>query len=163
MLAKRRSLLALMLFGVSATALAHRFHIGLTEITFNSGSASVEVVHTYMSHDLDAMLAHVQKRHVDLALPADEVLLREYIESRFQLLGPGKKPLPLKWVGISLSTESVVIYQEIENMSLAAVEQVHSQVLVDFLPRQVNTVNIRQDGQLRSLTFDRKNPARRLR
>ncbi len=116
-----------------------------------------------MSHDIDAMLAALHKRQVDLAQPADEALLREYIQARFQLLGADRQRLPLKWVGVSLSTESVVIYQELESSTLADLAQVRNQVLVEFLPRQVNTVNIRQDGQIRTLTFDRKNAERRLR
>ncbi len=161
--AGRRLLLGALLLGASGASLAHRFNIGLTELNFNARSASVEVVHTYMSHDIDAMLAAAHKRQVDLAQPADEELLRDYIESRFQLLGADRKALPLKWVGVTLTSESVVVYQELEGQGLGAVAQVRNQVLVEFLPRQLNTVNIRQDGQIKSLTFDRKNAERRVR
>ncbi|MES2900538.1 MAG: DUF6702 family protein [Pseudomonadota bacterium] len=163
MMTRRRAVLAALLVCASGAALAHRFNLGLTELSFNAASGNVEVVHTYMSHDLDAMLAALHKRQVDLAQPADEALLRDYIQARFQLLGADRKVLPLKWIGVSLSTESVVIYQELEASTLAAVAQVRNQVLVEFLPRQINTVNIRQDGQIRTLSFDRKNAERRLR
>lgn len=163
MKAGRRLLLAALLLGASGASFAHRFNIGLAELSFNARSGSVEVVHTYMSHDIDAMLALAHKRPLDLALAADEALLREYLESRFHLLGADGKRLTLKWVGVSLSSESVMVYQELEGAPLAAVAQVHNQVLVEFLPRQVNTVNIRQDGQIKTLTFDRKNADQRVR
>lgn len=163
MQAGRRALLAALLAGASGAAFGHRFHIGLAELSFNPRSGSVEVVHTYMSHDIDALLASIHKRQIDLAQPADEALLREYIERRFHLLGADKGKLVLKWVGVSLSTESVVIYQELEGGTLADIARIHNQVLADFLPRQVNTVNLRHDGQVRTFSFDRKNPERSLR
>ena len=163
MIMTRRALLAAMLLGASGAVLAHRFNIGLTELSYNPASGNVEVVHTYMSHDIDAMLASVHRRQLDLAQAGDEALLRDYIEARFQLLGPDQKRLPLKWVGVSLSTDSVVVYQELEARPLDDVALVRNQVLVEFLARQVNTVNLRQDGQIRSLTFDRKHAERRVR
>jgi hypothetical protein len=144
----------------SSGAQAHRFHTGITELSHNDQTGSVEIVHTLMAHDIDALMAARHKRTVDLSDEEDEQLLRKYVEERFYLLGKGKQKLPLKWVGVSASVESVVVYQELEKTALTKVERIHNDLLVDFLPRQANTLNIKQDGKIRSLAFDRKNPER---
>ena len=125
-------------------------------------TGSVEVVHTYMAHDLDALLADRAGRPVDMTKPEDEALLRKYIEERFYLLGKDKARLPLRWVGITVSVESVIIYRELAATPLAAIAQVHDEVLMDVMPRQANTVNITRDGATLSLAFDSATVERRV-
>jgi len=158
-----RLALALLLCGACAFAQAHRFQAGLAEISFNHNSGSVEVVHTYMAHDIEALLAGIAGRQVDLSQPEDEAMLRAYVEQRFYLQGTDGARLPLKWVGMQAGVDSVVVYQELEKTALAQVALVHDEVLSDVLPRQANTVNINTDGAVRSLTFDAKTRERRIR
>jgi hypothetical protein len=158
-----RLALAALLCCASAASQAHRFHAGIADISFNRNSGSVEVVHTYMAHDIEALLATLAGRQVDLTRPEDEALLRTYLEQRFYLLGPAGVRLPLRWVGMTANVDSVVLYQELEGTPLARVERVHDEVLVDVLPRQVNTVNVRGDGAIGSLAFDAKTVERRIR
>ena len=155
--------LAAALLCVSAPSLAHRFHIGLAEIGFNAKSGSVEVVHTLMAHDIEALLATLGARQADLTRPEDEALLRQYVEARFYLLGPAKERLPLKWIGMQAGVDSVTVFQELPGTSLAQVAQVHNELLSDLLPRQSNTVNVRIDGEVQSLEFDAKTVERRIR
>ena len=158
-----RLLLAAALLCASAPSLAHRFHIGLAEIGFNAKSGSVEVVHTLMAHDIEALLATLGARQADLTRPEDEALLRQYVEARFYLLGPDKQRLPLKWVGMQAGVDSVTVYQELPGAAMAQVAQVHNELLSDLLPRQSNTVNVRNDGEIQSLEFDAKTVERRIR
>lgn len=158
----KKLMLALLLCVASAAALAHRFHTGIAEIAHNGQTGSVEIVHTLMAHDIDALLAARNKGPVDLSDPAGEALLRQYIDERFYLLAKNGKRLPLKWVGMNAGVESVLIYQELEKTPLAAVARVHNDILVDLLPRQTNTINLKRDGQIRSLSFDRKTTERPL-
>jgi len=152
----KKLIVALLLCAASAGALAHRFHTGIAEIAHNDHTGSVEIVHTLMAHDIDALLAARNKGPVDLSDPAGETLLRQYLDERFYLLAKNGKRLPLKWVGMNAGVESVVIYQELEKTPLAAVARIHNDILVDLLPRQTNTINLKRDGQIRSLSFDRK-------
>jgi hypothetical protein len=155
-------MLAAALCGAAASSWAHRFHAGIADIAHNAQTGSVEIVHTYMAHDVDALLAAAAGRQVDLTKPEDEALLRQYVEQRFYLLGKDKARLPLKWIGITVSVESVIIYQELEATPLERIVQVHDEVLMDFMPRQANTVNITRDGATVSLAFDSTTPERRL-
>ena len=157
-----RFVMAALLLGAGGSALAHRFHFGIAEMSDNERTGSVEIVHTLMAHDVDALLAARHRRQIDLSDPDDEALLRAYAEEKFYLTGKDGKRLPLKWVGMTASVENVVIYQELEKSTLTRIGRVHDELLVDFLPRQVNTVNVRRGPRVVSLAFDRKNPERKM-
>ena len=156
-----KALLGAGLLLASTLAPAHRFHAGITDISFNARSGSTEIVHTYMAHDVEALLANLYGRQFDLSDPDDQDVLRKYVEPRFWLQGeasaPGQKParLDARWVGMTIDPERVVIYQEIERTPLAKAALIHDAVLVDFLPDQVNTVNINDGSGVRTLVFDR--------
>ena len=148
-------LVAAALVCISAAAQAHRYHAGITDMSFNARTGSTEIVHTYMLHDVEALLANLYQRQFDLQDPEDEAILRKYVEQRFYLLAPDKSRLPLRWVGLTVDTQSVIIYQEVEGASFDKIGAIHDEVLIDFLPDQVNTVNIAPGGVVRSLTFQR--------
>jgi hypothetical protein len=159
----RALMLAALLCCAALPALAHRFHIGLAEMSFNERSGSVEVVHTYMAHDIEPLLSALAGRDVDLASPEAEAALRSYVDRRFYLLDAGKARLPLRWVGMAVNVDSVIVYQELPATTLDQVAQVHQEVLTDMLPRQNNTVNVRVNGEMKSLSFDAKVVERRVR
>lgn len=139
----------------SAMALAHRFHAGITDLSFNVRSGNTEIVHTYMAHDVDALLANLYGRQFDLTDEEDQEVLRKYVEERFQVLDQDKAPLPLRWVGMTADPEKVTVYQEIEQTPLWRAGAIVDTVLIDFIPDQVNTVNLNEGNAIRTLTFDR--------
>jgi hypothetical protein len=143
----RRAVLLVMALAMAgaAPAWAHRFHVGIAEVSFNARTGSLEVVHTYMAHDVEALLATLHQRQFDMSTPADQALFRQYLERQFWINGAGKR-VPLKWLGMTADTENI-----------------HHAVLADFLPDQVNTVNIKDGATTRTLTFDRAHLERPLR
>lgn len=150
-----RAVLAAALAGASAGALAHRFHAGITDVSFNRQSGSTELIHTYMAHDIEALLTHLHQRQFDLTRPDDEALLRAYIERQFTLRArAGGALLAVRWVGLTVDAESVVIYREVDG-ALPVGAVVHDAVLSDLLPGQRNTLNIRRGKAIRTLTFKR--------
>lgn len=144
---------ALLLCSVAASA--HRFHAGITDISFNARSGNTEVVHTYMAHDVEALLANLYGRQFDLTDADDQELLRKYVEGRFGILGQDQARLPLRWVGMTADAERVTVFQEIEQTPLWKATAIRDKVLVDFIPEQVNTVNLNEGNAVRTLTFDR--------
>jgi hypothetical protein len=137
-------------------AQAHNFHAGITDVSYNARTGSTEVVHTYMAHDIEALLTNMYQRQFDLSAPEDQDVLRKYLEQQFSLQDREHRKLPLRWVGMSADAQSVVIYQEAEQTPLAKAASVHDEVMADFMPDQVNTVNINEAGTVRTLTFDGK-------
>jgi hypothetical protein len=154
---------ALALAFVSGTVSAHRFHVGITDISFNARTGNTEIVHTYMAHDVEALLANLYGRQFDLQDPEDQDVLRKYVEGRFWIADQDKARLKVRWVGMTADAERVTVFQEIEQTPLWKAGAIHDNVLVDFLPEQVNTVNLNEGNAVRTLTFDRANqeqPAR---
>ena len=152
-----RAFCAALLLLCSAMASAHRFHAGITDLSFNARSGNTEIVHTYMAHDVEALLANLYGRQFDLTDEEDQDVLRKYVEGRFQVLGQDKAPLLLRWVGMTADPEKVTVFQEIEQTPLWKAGAIHNKVLIDFLPDQVNTVNLNEGNAVRTLTFDRNN------
>jgi hypothetical protein len=150
-----KAILAAALACCCLAAQAHRFHFGITDVSFNPKTGSTEIVHTYMAHDVEALLANLYQRQFDLTQPEDEAVLRKYVEKQFWVEGAGKSRLPVRWVGMTADTQSVVIYQEIENTPLSKTVSIHDEVLIDFLPEQSNTLNFSENGTIRTITFDR--------
>ncbi|MBQ5947685.1 DUF6702 family protein [Massilia sp. ST3] len=149
-------LCAVLLAASSMAAHAHRFHTSITDISYNARTRSTEIVHTYMAHDIEALLTNLYQRQFDLGDPEDQDVLRKYIEQQFAIKGPDKQPLKLRWVGMTIDAQSVVIYQEAEQTPLSQAAVIRQGVLIDFLPDQVNTVNLNEAGTVRSLTFMRQ-------
>ena len=121
-----KALCAALLIAMSAAAHAHRFHTSITDISYNARTKSTEVVHTYMAHDIEALLTNLYQR------------------------------LKLRWIGMTIDAQSVVVFQEAEQTQLSQAAVIRQGVLIDFLPDQVNTVNLNEAGAVRSLTFMRQ-------
>ena len=145
-----------LLLCVSTAASAHRFHFGMTDITYNERTGSTEIVHTYTAHDIEALLLNLYQRQFDLSDPEDQDVLRKYVERQFWIAAQDATRLPARWVGMTVDANSVVIYQEIEDTPLSRAATIRQGVLIDFLPEQVNTVNLNAGGAVRSLTFNRQ-------
>ena len=54
--------------------------------------------------------------------------------------------LPLKWVGLKVDPNSVIVFQELEQRLLPEQVSIRQAVLTDFLLDQVNTLNITKNG-----------------
>lgn len=158
-----RALLLALALCCAAPAWAHRFHVGIAEISFNERTGSLEVVHTYMSHDVEALLSNLYQRQFDMGDPQDQAVFRQYLEKQFWLTGSGGKRLPLRWVGMTADTENITVFQEAPGTPLAQATAIHNAVMSDFLSSQVNTVNIRDGASAPTLTFDRDHPDQPLR
>lgn len=149
-----KALIGATLLCVSAGVLAHRFHAGMVDISFNARSGSTELVHTYMAHDVENLLANLYGRQFDLTDPEDQDVLRKYVESRFWLQDQDDAKLKLRWVGMTIDSQSIVIFQEVEQTPLTQTHRIYNKVLTDFLPDQINTVNLNDAGTVRTLNFD---------
>ena len=151
-----RLLLAAALAASSLAVQAHQFHFGITDVSFNQKTGSTEIVHTYMTADIEALLTNLYQRRFDLTTPGDEAALRKYIEKQFWMQGADKRRLPIRWLGLTVGAESVVIYQEIENTPLPATALIRDEVLIDFIAEQSNTLTVHDKDMIETLIFDRK-------
>jgi hypothetical protein len=146
--------MAIALASAAFAAHAHNFHAGITDISFNARTGSTELVHTYMAHDVEALLTNMYQRQFDLSQPDDQDVFRKYVEAHFWLQGADQRKLPLHWVGMSVDAQSVIVFQEVEHTPLSKAALVHDEVMIDFLPDQVDTVNVNENGAVHTLSFD---------
>ncbi len=155
---RRRFLLAAGLLGLRHEAQAHDFHAALCDIQFNARSGNTEIVQSYPMHDIEAAFWLMNGRHFDAAKPADEAALRAYFDKTFviELAGPARQPI--RWVGIAVDADTLTVYQELVKTRLPAASRLRVSVMQDFFPDYVSTVNLRLDGPVRTLLFNRKNP-----
>lgn len=153
--------LLIVLVAVSALAHAHRFHAGITDISMNPNSGNTEIVHTFMAHDVEAILENLYQRQFDLSDPDDILVFKKYFEKQFAMTDAAGI-LPLKWVGLKVDPNSVIIFQELEQRALPEQVSIRQAVLTDFLIDQVNTVNITKNGVTQTHTFTRNQREQRL-
>ncbi|WBS01976.1 hypothetical protein OU994_27585 [Pseudoduganella sp. SL102] len=125
----------------SGAAAAHNYHMGLADIGYNADTGNTEIVHTYTAHDVETLLANLYGRQFDLGLEEDQEALRRYLDKRFVLTANGSR-LPVQWVGIKASADTITVYQMVAGAALPAGTVLKNGVLADFLPGQINTVNV---------------------
>ena len=165
----RRCRLALMLAAAllllfATAAQAHNYHMGITDISYNAGTGGTEVVHTYTAHDVEALLGNLYQRQFDLGQPDDQAVFRRYLDRQFYISAGGRR-LPLQWVGLQADAANITVYQELPNMALPPGAVLHHAVLADFIPAQLNTVNVSATPTgpaAQSLTFTAATPERAL-
>lgn len=145
-------------------AAAHNYHMGITDISYNANTGSTEIVHTYTAHDVEALLANLYQRQFDLGLAEDQAVLRRYIEKQFSITAGGRR-LALQWVGVQADAANVTVYQELPKTALPPGAVLRHMVLSDFIPGQLNTVNLATAPSgmaAQSLTFSAATPERPL-
>jgi hypothetical protein len=98
---------------------------------------------------VEALLMNLYQRQFDLGLEEDQAIFRRYLEKQFTLRA-GDKPLAIQWVGMTANADNVTVYQEIEKTALPVGAVLRNNVLTDFLPSQINTVNIDRQGASRA-------------
>lgn len=149
-----KTVLLSVLVMISSLAHAHRFHAGITDISMNPNTGNTEIVHTLMAHDIEAILENLYQRQFDLSDPEDVLVFKKYFEKQF-VISDQKGVLPLKWVGLKVDPNSVIIFQELEQAALPEQINIRQAVLTDFLADQVNTLNMNKNGAIQTFTFSR--------
>jgi hypothetical protein len=149
-----QGMLAVLAAGASPFAPAHRFHAGIADISFNEHTGNTEIVHTYMAHDFEALLLNVYQREFDMTDADDQAVVRTYVEKLFWLLDKDGRRIALNWVGVTVDIDSLTVYQEAPRTAPEKIAAIHNGVLIDFLPDQVNTINLTAGGKLRTFSFN---------
>lgn len=137
----------------SAAAHGHRFHAGITDISMNARTGNTEIVHSYMSHDVEALLENLYQRQFDLSDEEDIAVFRLYLEKQFQLKNAQGENLKVQWVGLKIDPDNVTVFQEIVKTNLPEIASIKQATLTDFLADQINTININHNKATRPQTL----------
>lgn len=143
------------LISFSTAVFAHRFHAAITDVSMNPRTGNTEIIHTLMTHDIEALLENIVQHPINFNDADDLALLRQYVEKQFFIETKNQQRMKLNWVGIQLDPDSLLIFQEAEQQIIAPESIMHNALLTDFLADQINTTNLHHDGKLSTLIFDR--------
>lgn len=146
----------LIIVGQCATASAHKYFFGLTELSVNPKTQNIEIIHQFTAHDLENTIAEQTQEAFSPQHSKYELYIQEYVNNHFQIFINDKK-IPLVWVGFEYNNDKIIMYQEaqFENNLLGLV--VKNDLLVDTYDKQVNTLNYQDAEVTGSLTFTRSN------
>ena len=150
-------LLVILLVGAllcTSQTIAHTFFVGSTEILVNEHTKSIEVIHRFTSHDLEAMLSDRNQVSVDADSEEYSKMVSDYVTNGFSLTDKDGKQLPLVLVGIEAGVNETFIYQEVEGLVTIKGVIVAHRLLTDYFPNQKNRVNFESPATKGSLLFD---------
>ncbi|WGL17668.1 hypothetical protein PVT68_05080 [Microbulbifer bruguierae] len=139
-----------MIMSMATQAHAHRYHFGLTELSLNPRTQTLEISHRFFVADIErALQLSASKEMKDAKAQAES-----YVNEHFQIQLADGSLLKPTWVGMESDVHDVWIYQEIP---LAEVEgkqfQVRQSMLMEIERDQVNTLNLTRDGKTESFTL----------
>jgi len=142
--------LSLVMLLCTSQAHAHRYHFGLTELSVNERTQSLEIAHRFFVADVERALS----LSADKDMQDAQKQMEHYVNQHFQLRAESGELLKPKWVGMESDVHDVWIYQEIP---LAEVQgksfRVRQSMLMEIERDQVNTLNLTRDGNTRSFTL----------
>ena len=136
-------MMLLLAMSIAPWASAHQYHFGITELSLNEQTQTLEVVHKYFIRDI-AVAINGGK---DVAVSDEE--LRAYIADTFKLALPDIGTIDLAWIGAESDIRYIWLYQEFEFGELVPSEVIVSQqVLLEVEADQVNTVTTLRAGEV---------------
>lgn len=146
------SIIILLFWGVAATAAAHSYFFGITDLTLNESSKKIEIIHQFTAHDFENTISELKQINFSPEHKQYEAFIQEYVENHFTLSFINQE-LKLNFIGIEVKRGNIFIYQEVsfENYLLGLV--VKNDLLVNTYPKQINTLNFQDSTIKGSLTF----------
>ncbi|MBB5210867.1 DUF6702 family protein [Microbulbifer hydrolyticus] len=143
-------LLLVLLALLGSQAHAHRYHFGLTELSVNERTQSLEIAHRFFVADVERALSLSAGEEMQDARKQMEA----YVNQHFQMRSESGALVKPRWVGMESDVHDVWIYQEVP---LTAVQgksfKVRQTMLMEVERDQVNTLNLTRDGDTQSYTL----------
>lgn len=153
----KKILISIMLVGVAASAAAHTYFFGLTDINLNSQNKHIEIIHQFTAHDIENNLAEIKQVHFSPEHPEYDQYIQAYFEQHF-VLKRNNKTVKLNWIGFEVKRGQLFVYQESTHKDSLANLMVKNTLLTGTYPKQINTVNYQdltsQNKLQGSLTYD---------
>lgn len=137
-----------------ALADAHTYHSSIAQLDYIAAKKTIEVIVWLHTEDMER--AFKAKHGVNANFDRDaEAFVSEYLRTTFELRNREGKRLEQKWVGLELKVHFLAAYFEVPAGALTGLT-LTNRLLIDGVPDQVNSVQVKQDGQARNdLQFDR--------
>ncbi|XPF92690.1 DUF6702 family protein [Colwellia sp. RE-S-Sl-9] len=147
-----KSIIILLFWGVAATAAAHSYFFGITDLTLNESSKKIEIIHQFTAHDFENAISELKQINFSPEHKQYEAFIQEYVEKHFTLSFANQE-LKLNFIGIEVKRGNIFIYQEVGFKNYLPGLLVKNDLLVNTYPKQINTLNFQDSTIEGSLTF----------
>ena len=128
-------------------ASAHTFHSSIAQLDFITSKKTIEVIVWLHTEDIERAFKDQNGRNANFDQPAAaERFVSEYLRKHFEVRNSAGKVLPQKWVGLEVKVHFVAAYFEIAASDVGGLT-LTNKVLLDRVPDQVNSVQVKQDGK----------------
>lgn len=138
--------------GWGSQCLAHKYFFGLTDLSVNPKTQSLEIIHQFTAHDVENAIAELTQERFSPEHINYELYIQQYFEKNFTISRLDKK-IALHWVGLEIVNGNMYVYQEAPFKNFLSGIVVKNELLVDTYTKQVNTVNYQDNKVQGSLTF----------
>lgn len=136
---------------VTAPALAHRVHAGVTEISVNPRTEEMEIIHRVFAHDLVEALGHDDRDAADFfADPEGQAEIGAYFGTMFRFANSDGALFELEFVGAEVDGEFGWIYFSAAAPSDPSAFIVDNDVLAEHFDDQVMMTNLRFNSHVRT-------------
>ncbi len=148
--------LVLVVFGVlpAPPAMAHQAKAAISTILFNSRTDNIEVMHRFILHDAEHAVSKIFGKDADIiGSEKTRKQFASYVAARFSVYRADGSSLSLNIVGQEITQGFIWVYQETPIPDELKSLTIDHKALQDIWVDQVNTVNIRRDNKVRTLSF----------
>ncbi|MEM6535200.1 MAG: DUF6702 family protein [Pseudomonadota bacterium] len=149
------ALVAMGIFFAAPPAGAHQQKEAQSDISLNERTGFVEIIHRFSVHDAEHLMADEGGGPVDLlADGSSRDRFANYVIATFSITDKAlDAPLALVLIGAEIDGAYLYVYQETGLPAAAFTWTLRYNTLREVWPDQINRVNIRAYGELKTLTF----------
>jgi len=132
-------------------------HLSLTEATHNRERGRLLLTVRVQTADLEAVLSERAKHKITAAEPGELApLALEYVRENLRLTSPKGEAVRLEWAGHDVADKQLFLFFEAPlNSSLQGL-RIANTLLLERLPDQINSVELREGAIKQTLVFSRE-------
>lgn len=146
-------------------SLLHPLHLSVSDISHNTKNNSLEITQRIFADDLEDALRNRIGGKVDVYDPADPDLLSEligdYVKQNFRI-SVDNKPVTLSYIGYETEEDAVWVYFEVSKVRDFSTISVKNTVFFEMFEDQLNLINVKKNGSIRSLKLEPDNEQKSL-
>lgn len=127
----------------------HPFYLSVSDLKYNAREKTMQAAVKLFTNDLEEALKKIYAKPVDLINGKDKQtinkLLADYIQKHF-VLKVDSKAINFDLIGFEREEEAVWVYIEFKNCPPPKKVEIENSLLYDFIPSQINIVNLDVEG-----------------
>lgn len=131
----------------------HPFYLAVLDLKYEQNSGRFQGTVKVFTNDLEEALRKLGHVQADLIHPKDKEecvrWLKDYLFKRLQIRAD-EMDLRYELLGFEQEEESTWIYLESQNCPRPKQLEVNNRILYDFLPEQINIINLEHKGKMQS-------------